>query len=131
MLCFSLLRFCSIALAAWIYEPSCCFSLPVPGGFWLKWVEELATAIALIAACVGSMAQRAFTLDEAISQETGVGLTVRLDGHALFNEAVCPQFSKYILDNLCMLGRWGLAKYVKVYSKPVIYLLVNFVIFCA
>lgn len=91
----------------------------------------MAAAVALIAACVGSMAQRALALNEAISEEPGVDLTVRLHSHSLFNVAVCPQFSKYILDNLCMLGGWGLAKYVKVYPEPVVYLLVNFVIFRA
>ncbi len=56
-------------------------------------------------------------------------MTVRSHSLALFYETVCPKLFKDILNDLCVLGRWGLAEYIKAYPEPVVDVLMDFVVF--
>jgi hypothetical protein len=53
----------------------------------------------------------------------------RLGGLALLDESIVPQFAEDVLDDFCLLRRWGSAKDVKFDFEPVVDAFVDGMVF--
>lgn len=94
-------------------------------------VDKLTTAITLVTLCVTIVAHRAFTLNEAISQEALALFAVLLIDNFLEGFVFSDNIFEDSLRNFSLLGGGGTAKSVEVAVEPIVDLFMNGVVVIA
>lgn len=102
-----------------------------PGLLEVKRIKQVSTLVALIASCVLVATERALSLDEAVSQESLMGLAVWLDSRSLLEEAVLVELGEDVLCDLGLLVGGSPAEDVEANVEPFIDLCVQLVILVA